>query len=159
MGEALLLLDPNIVKWTHYGDGPLLDQLKESYPFAHFKGWISNTDLKNELGGLACNALLINTSISEGIPVSMMEAMSYGIPCIGTRVGGVPEIITDGFNGYLLTSNPEPGEITEKINNWLKLPEEQKTIMKNNAFSFWERNYNGVKNYSEFTNLLLRLMG
>lgn len=157
VGEALLLQDKNIVKWTHYGDGPLLGPLKGSYPFAHFKGWISNADLKNDLERLAGNALLINTSASEGIPVSMMEAMSYGIPCIGTRVGGVPEIITDGFNGYLLNSNPEPREITEKINNWLKLHEEQKTVMKNNAFSFWERKYNGEKNYAAFVNLLQNL--
>ena len=46
--------------------------------------------------------LLMNVSYFEGIPVSMMEALSVGIPLLGPDVGGVSEIIKNGYNGFLV---------------------------------------------------------
>ena len=46
-------------------------------------------------------------SHAEGLPMAMLEAMSYGLPVISTKVGSVPEVITDGVEGYLI----EPGDI------------------------------------------------
>ncbi len=42
-------------------------------------------------------------SLGEGIPLSLLEAMSFGLPVIATRVGGIPEIITENENGFLIT--------------------------------------------------------
>jgi len=42
------------------------------------------------------------TSISEGLPLSIMEAMSTGLPVVATAVGGVPEAVEDGMSGYLV---------------------------------------------------------
>ena len=46
--------------------------------------------------------LAILTSHSEGVPVSLMEAMAVGVPVIGPRVTGVPELIEDGRSGLLI---------------------------------------------------------
>lgn len=40
-------------------------------------------------------------SEKESFGLVALEAMACGVPCIGTRVGGIPEVITDGMNGYL----------------------------------------------------------
>jgi glycosyltransferase involved in cell wall biosynthesis len=46
-------------------------------------------------------------SHSENQPVVLLEAQCVGLPCIGTRVGGIADIITDGQNGYLIPAGDE----------------------------------------------------
>ena len=50
-------------------------------------------------------------SLGEGIPLSLLEAMSFSLPCIATNVGGIPEIITHNKNGILIESKDENGLI------------------------------------------------
>jgi len=57
--------------------------------------------------------LYINTSIHEGIPMSILEAMSYGLPIIAPDVGGISEIIDDGVEGYLIDGR-NPNHFAER---------------------------------------------
>ena len=88
---------------------------------------------------------LISVSESEGIPVSMMEAISYGIPVLATDVGGVSEIVT-----------PQTGRLINKIytqtefNNQLMYVLENVQEYSKTAISFFEENYNAEKNYKLF---------
>ena len=59
--------------------------------------------------------LFVNVSSSEGIPVSIMEASSVGIPCLATDVGGTGEIISDGVNGLLLRADVSDRELADRI--------------------------------------------
>jgi glycosyltransferase involved in cell wall biosynthesis len=66
-------------------------------------GWISG-DQKLVL--LKEADIYILPSYQEGLPISILEAMSAGLPIISTPVGGIPDAVTDGENGYLI----EPGD-------------------------------------------------
>lgn len=70
-----------------------------------------NTELKEKYKEAD---IFILPSTIEGFGMVFLEAMNYGLPVIGSNVGGIPEIIDDGKNGFLV--DPEnPKEIAEKI--------------------------------------------
>ena len=64
-----------------------------------YAGWVQG-HLKHYL--LSTCDVFILPSYNEGLPVSVLEAMSYGKPVISTTVGGIPEIVKNGINGFLI---------------------------------------------------------
>ena len=57
---------------------------------------------------------MVLCSETESAPLTLLEGMSSGLPVVATRVGGIPEIVDDGVNGFLVQSkNPEA--IAERI--------------------------------------------
>lgn len=66
-----------------------------------FKGWVSGKQ-KEEL--LNMSDVFVLPSYIEGVPISILEAESYGLAVISTKVGGIPEIVNDGSNGFLITA-------------------------------------------------------
>ncbi|MFT3968642.1 MAG: glycosyltransferase family 4 protein, partial [Sphingobium sp.] len=62
-------------------------------------GWIDG-ERKQDL--LRTSGIYILPSHNEGLPVSLLEAMSHGLAVIGSRVGGIPELIRDGTDGLLV---------------------------------------------------------
>jgi glycosyltransferase involved in cell wall biosynthesis len=97
--------------------------------------------------------VLINASSSEGIPVSIMEAQSCGIPVIATDVGGSSEIVNSN-NGILLSSNPDKKEIAEAI-TFLINNKNIAAEMQKSSFKSWENNYNAEVNFGNFAKNIL----
>ncbi|MCX6218961.1 glycosyltransferase family 4 protein [Spirosoma sp.] len=64
-----------------------------------FEGWVSGAQ-KHEL--LSTSDVYILPSYNEGLPISILEAMSYGLPIISTPVGGTAEVVHHGDNGFLV---------------------------------------------------------
>jgi glycosyltransferase involved in cell wall biosynthesis len=96
------------------GDGPEranLESLVNRYglnKLFRFKGHVDNIDeLYKNLNLYLC------TSIHEGIPMSILEAMSHGLPVVAPKVGGITEILIDGVNGYLVVGR-QPHLFAEK---------------------------------------------
>ena len=92
--------------------------------------------------------VFINTSSSEGIPVSVMEAESCGIPVIATNVGGNPEIVTQDC-GILIPASPTTTDIGEAILS-LVSQNEHYLSLKTGARNKWETMFNAEKNFSRF---------
>lgn len=101
--------------------------------------------------------LFINLSESEGIPVSIMEAMSFGIPVIATNVGSTSEIVIDGITGFLLPSNPSLTEIAEVISRFYHLSREEKYKMSLNSYNYWKSEFNAEVNYPKFVEMVIDL--
>lgn len=77
-----------------------------------FHGWVDEAQKKNLL---QLADLFVLPSYNEGLPMSILEALSYGMPVISTNVGSIEEAVFEGVNGYLIP----PGEIeslSEKMN-------------------------------------------
>ncbi len=135
------------VLWTHIGGGEDELTLKERIKNT------ANSNLKATITGIKPHDyvvdyyqhnqvdLFINLSTSEGIPVSIMEAISCGIPVVATNVGGNSEIVTDE-TGVIVSDNPSIEEVCKAIE-----------IVLNHNYdtrSFWNSYYNADVNYSRF---------
>lgn len=145
------------IEWTHFGDGILMDTLKSetqkisSNILINLPGRISNFEIFEAYSKI-CPNIFINVSSSEGVPVSIMEAMSFGIPVIATDVGGNSEIVTNE-NGVLLPENPSTSEIRSAIENVINHVEKR-----NIAYQTWKENYSAEKNYSDFVKLIQEIL-
>lgn len=97
------------------GDGPERDMLEEKvkrYGIEdRFRFLGHQDDMDDFYRGLD---MYINTSVHEGIPMSVLEAMSYGLPVVVPMVGGFSEIVEDGVSGYLVVGR-EPVAFTDRI--------------------------------------------
>lgn len=71
-----------------------------------FPGWVKNED-KDKL--FRESNLFLLPSYSEGMPMSVLEAMGYGLPIVASNVGGVSTIVKDNVNGFVIN----PGNIEE----------------------------------------------
>lgn len=106
------------IDWVHLGGGDLQDELstyaqkilgKLSNVNFTFVGHLANQEVLHYLKTHSFD-VLINTSESEGVPVSIMEAMAHGIPGIAPAVGGIPELVRPE-HGWLLSAQPSIEEI------------------------------------------------
>lgn len=154
------------VEWHHYGSGKLENQLQAlaknfegNNPNHHyiFHGQIPNGTIEGEYHKIGAQ-LFITTSVTEGgVPVSMMEAFSMGIPAIGTRVGGIPELIEDGKTGFLLPANPTPQQIADSIVKYIALSYDEKLKMSNAAYMGWKERFDARENAIRFVDALAHL--
>jgi glycosyltransferase involved in cell wall biosynthesis len=106
---ALVLRQHPQAQFVIVGDGELWDSLHRRVDalglagVVHFTGW--RQDLAEVYADLA---VAVCCSINEGTPVSVIEAAAAGKPVVGTRVGGMPDIVQDGVNGFLIPSGDAP---------------------------------------------------
>lgn len=153
--EVLKNLDIK-VKWIHFGDGLLLKDVREeankldnSYLTCIFMGYKDKEYIMKYYKSHHID-LFINVSYSEGIPVSIMEAISFGIPVIATSVGGVNEIIEDGKNGWLIHRDKVVDELNKNIIEFCNMKKKEKIDMRLNARKKWRISYSAEINYVKF---------
>lgn len=91
--------------------------------------------------------LFVNMSLSEGIPVSIMEAISFGIPIIATNVGGNAEIVNDE-TGVLIPVNIDQAAFNETVSDIMN----KMDILKISTILCYQNEFNADKNYHCFYN-------
>lgn len=156
IAEALAALTDLKITWTHYGDGDEMDSVKE-YCSANlppnidvlFKGSVCNSEVVSDYCSIPYH-LFLNVSESEGVPVSIMEATSFGIPCVATNVGGSGEIVVEGFNGMLLDRNFHVSELSDAVIFFATMMNSQYMGYRDNARNYWKMKFQDTANYSEF---------
>ena len=143
------------LRWTHIGDGPQLEEVRagaEKLP-AHIHwelpGAMDNRALM-EYYSREPVSCLVNVSSSEGLPVSLMEAASFGFPALATAVGGTPEALREGQTGFLLPASPSPGQIAGGLERLYRMEEEEYQAMCRNARRLWEERFSAARNFPRF---------
>lgn len=149
------------IEWVHFGGGELAKEIEnyakeklDSNIRYSFLGKVENKKVLDYYKEEDID-LFINLSESEGIPVSIMEAMSFGIPCIATDVGGTREIVVSGNNGWLLGEDYTVEAVSEIIRNYYIFTTEKTAQLRNNARLFWKQKYDADINYRKFVKELL----
>lgn len=96
--------------------------------------------------------LFLNLSLSEGIPVTIMEAISFGIPAMATNVCGSPEIVCYDKK-MIIDKNFDAKEVAQSIECFL-LNEANDKNYRDMVFNFWGTHFNAEINYETFTKLI-----
>jgi len=137
------------VSWIHIGDGPLLQELKNS-SLSHnynlsveFTGALNNKEIL-ELYRKQYFDCYILLSESEGVPVSIIEAISSGIPVVATNVGGVSEIVNEE-TGFLLRKEFAQEEFDQALDKLL-----ESNTLRESAHTFFKKYYEAETNFRNF---------
>lgn len=156
-GLALFARDnPEVsVKWTHVGGGPLLEETQAlarerlggiaNLSF-EFMGFVPHEDVKRVFLDAPVD-VMVNASESEGTPVSIMEAMSAGVPAVAPNVGGISYVVSNRC-GALLSASPDGHEISQAIAR-VALGEDR-DVLRSNARAEIENRFDASRNYRDF---------
>ncbi len=162
IAKAVSKLSEN-VHWIHFGGGDDFDALHcwccENMPENvswELRGWSKNEDIQKMYSETPPD-VFINLSRVEGVPVSIMEAMSYSVPCIATNAGATSAIVENGKNGYLLPVDFKTEEVCEALSSLLTLSDEEKAKMRQNALETWNSKFNAATNFTEFSKEINKL--
>lgn len=139
------------IKWIHVGDGPLLDSLRSQAK----EKMKSCSNLKIELTGSLPNDKVTDIyrtekidwtmlfSTSEGLGIALVESISYGVPALITRTGGMPEVINDTC-GIVYDRQSTAQEIAKTLTSRLSETEWYSTL-KFNASQRWLQCFQAIK--------------
>lgn len=144
------------IEWTHFGDGETFEEIKKLVDSNN------NSNVNIILAGNTRNDVVIesyvknsydifvNVSENEGVPVSIMEAMSCGLIPVATDVGGTGELIDNELNGFLMPRDFKNCQLKGIIDRIYKMSSDEKKQIKKQARDKWEQEYNALKNYKTF---------
>ena len=137
------------------GDGPdrrWLEDFTEQLGITSsviFEGWIDEAKL---MSLYSTTDIFVLSSLAEGIPMVLIEAMALEKPCVAPRIAGIPELIDDGVDGLLFAvANVE--ELSQQIRRLLQSPEMRQSMGKQ-ARAKVLREYDMGRNAQRFSKIL-----
>lgn len=159
--EALGLIDDISIRWFHFGSGEQEDEIrklsadlignKQNIEY-ELKGYVRNEELHDYYRSNYVDAF-VTASSSEGNPVSVMEAMSYGIPVIAPSICNFPNMIKDC--GITVPETCEAGELADAIRKLANMTADEITELRDNARKCWDDKFNADRNNRRFVEEVL----
>ena len=153
----LLKLNDKVIKWVHFGDGPdenevlkAAKQLPDNISF-DYKGHVANEEVLNFYAENEVD-LFISLSLKEGLPVSMMEAQSFGVPIMAYNIFGIPEIVTN-ITGVLLQEKDSNIIIAQQLQQIIK---QEIVLNQIQIKQFFKDRFSAENNFKTFTQNLLQ---
>lgn len=151
----LILKSELSIRWIHFGGereafDRILKIIGNGRPGLEviWKGKVNNEALIDFYSSHFVDAL-INLSTSEGIPVSMMEAISFGVPIFSNRVGGIGEIVVES-TGYLVEEGQNLSALVQHFDSWVMSGKTRDKDFRLGVRSFWELNFSAEANHFSF---------
>lgn len=141
------------LRWIHIGTGILESEIRMKADAlvqnnksidVVFMGRLQNKEVIDFYSSNHVD-LFVNVSKSEGLPISIMEAMSYGIPCVATDVGGTSEIVSSS-TGYLIKEDFKDDELLDCLYHFIHLPKHEIELLRKNSYDNWNKLFNAKSN-------------
>lgn len=145
------------ISWTHLGDGPGRAEIERSLVGSpstlrvQLRGHVSLERVHRELQS-GTHDVFINLSLSEGAPVSLMEAQCVGLPVVATAVGGTPEVVPAELNELVDPADPLAA-LCEAVIRAADRPAHEALERRH----YWARHYDAALNYPAWADELARL--
>jgi glycosyltransferase involved in cell wall biosynthesis len=106
--------DPG-VGFVVFGEGPLREALTRQLQQRGLGGRFVLAGFRSDVGRFLPHLdLAVLSSFTEGLPVVVLEAFAAGVPVVSTAVGGTPEVVEDGVNGYLVPPG-DPAALARRV--------------------------------------------
>lgn len=120
--RAMLPAERDRLRLVIVGEGPLLPALRKKVEAAGISHAVSlpgaSDDIPSVMRSFSIFAL---TSIAEGMPVTLLEAMATGLPVVSTAVGGIPELVVEGATGKLVPAR-DPAALAQALAGYASDP-------------------------------------
>lgn len=164
--EALAAADSRLkIKWTHVGGGKQEDYMrrfaadklggKKNIEY-EFLGRLPNESVRDKLASEPYDYFITVSESEGGVPISIVEACSFGLPVIATDVGGVPEIVGED-NGLLIPPDSKPAEIAETLKRAAELKNGDYAALRAHSQQKWRRHFIASENGKRFTRRLVEI--
>jgi glycosyltransferase involved in cell wall biosynthesis len=142
------------LRWVHFGDGPARADVERAAAALRpdidwrLAGRVDHDQLMDFYASSRID-LFLSLSATEGLPVSIMEAISFGVPVAATAVGGVPEIVTPG-TGRLVQPDDSPDRVAQVVKHLLDGDRPSREQVR----AFFEAHFDAERNFNLFADLL-----
>ncbi len=163
LARALALVDDAEIEWVHFGDGSeraaVEAEIKKLPPNVKciLRGNTPHEDILRYYRETPVHLFMSVSSSEGGVPVSIMEAASFGIPVLATDVGGTGEIVRGGLSGRLVPPEVTERALADEIGSFVRMDSAAYEALREGARRHWEDSFCAETNFKRFYDRLQAL--
>lgn len=151
VAEAVRILSRTIpdIQWIHFGDGLERQALETACAdiasHVDFRGYTEHHAVLCYLASGKAS-VFVSASATEGLPISVIEAIAHSLPVIATDVGSTGEAVVNETSGVLLPSDITAKELAKQISAFYYMNDSEYNDMSKKAFMLWQQKFDSRKN-------------